>query len=86
MNQHMREHTIFHLEEAIEQMQATIKRLKSDPEYSAGTFEVEMGHTYHHLNYAWNTRRARSRRVWKHSTREFYQYRQMPKDVEFLQL
>jgi hypothetical protein len=51
-----REHVLFHLGEAEEELARTIKQLRETAEYDTGEYIVAMQHLYHHLNTAWNGR------------------------------
>jgi len=77
-----KEHTIFQLEEAIEQLYKTVQALKSNPEYSSVDFKLDITHAYHHLNYAWNSRHLGAKRAWKAKESDFCKYRQMPEDLD----
>jgi len=48
----------FHLNEAHEQLRATLAEMSRDDDYGSGEFVVEMQHLYYHLNTAWNAREA----------------------------
>jgi hypothetical protein len=43
-----REHTLWHLQEATEELQRTIREIENEPEYGYGEFSVAMQHLYHH--------------------------------------
>jgi len=47
---------LFHLEEAAEQLKATIEGLKTNQNFEKEAYQIEMSHLYHHLNTAWNGR------------------------------
>jgi hypothetical protein len=70
-----------HLEEAIEELQRTLKELKH-PEYSESEFRVAMAHAYNHLNTAWNSRNADPDGVASLSEEEFYRSRAYPSDLD----
>ena len=42
--------------EAIEQLKAIENALISGNEYDEPAFSIDLGHAYHHLNFAWNIR------------------------------
>ncbi len=77
-----KEHTIFHLSEALEQLEKTVRELKENSAYSSAEFEHEIAHAYHHLNYAWNSRYLGPKRAWAAQEKDFFHYRQMPKDID----
>jgi len=74
-------HTIFHLEEALEQLTSTIADLKKKRGYSDVELELDMEHLYHHMNTAWNGRNATASRVKKSTMRDFRAWRKFPKDL-----
>jgi hypothetical protein len=76
-----RDHTLFHLREAAEELQRTIGAVESTPEYDYGEFVVAMQHLYHHLNTAWNARDESSERVAACSDGDFVRWRQFPQDL-----
>jgi hypothetical protein len=51
-----RDHILFHLQEAHEELTRTIHQVRNDPEYDIGEYWVALQHLYHHLNTAWNGR------------------------------
>lgn len=76
-----REHTLFHLREALEELQRTIAALESTPDYGDGEFSVAVEHLYHHLNTAWNARTASVERTVTCSEDDFIRWRQFPSDL-----
>jgi hypothetical protein len=77
-----REHTLFHLREAAEELERTIRQIDVEPEYDYGEFLVAMQHLYHHLNTAWNARDASPERVAVASGADFFRWRQFPREIE----
>lgn len=75
---------LFHLGEAKEELDRTIKEIAADPEYGYGEFQVAMGHLYHHLNTAWNGRDAAPERHRECSTHDFNAWRRFPTNEELL--
>jgi hypothetical protein len=73
----------FNLEEAQEQLRATIAKLK-DPSYSFRDFHVEMAHLYHHLNTAWNARNATNEQWRKLSDEDYVRWEQFPDDLPMI--
>ncbi len=51
-----KEWIIFHLKEALEEIERTIKDIETDPDYDFGEYSVAMTHLFHHINTAWNSR------------------------------
>lgn len=76
-------HTVFHLGEAIQQLKMIRDALESDLDYNGARFSVDIEHAYHHLNYAWNSRRLGGKRAWEAREADFYKYCQMPTDIDF---
>jgi hypothetical protein len=77
---------VFHLQEAAEQLNETIRNLSSNQQYGAEEFEVEMGHLYHHLNTAWNGRERTNEQFNKCTDEDFARFRKFPKEEEFAYL
>ena len=77
-----RDHTLWHLHEAVEELQRTIHEIEIGPEYGYGEFSVAMQHLYHHLNTAWNARDESPERVRACSDTDFVRWRQFPQDID----
>jgi hypothetical protein len=75
---------LFHLKEAKEQLDSTIAAIENDRGYSAGAFQVEMGHLYHHVNSAWNARDVSDKRHWKCSDKDYFNWEKFPKNWELV--
>lgn len=73
---------LFHLREAAEQLKETIRKLERNGDYGVGTFQVELGHVYHHLNTAWNGRHQTVAQFNKCTDRDFKRFRRFPKESE----
>jgi hypothetical protein len=73
-----REHVLFHLQEAEEELARTIKELRQSPEYDIGEYIVAMQHLYHHLNTAWNARDATSEQAEHVTDEDFKQWGRYP--------
>ena len=54
-----RTYVLYNLEEAHEEIGLIIRDLKRDPAYSEKQLERALRHVVHHVNIAWNARRAR---------------------------
>jgi hypothetical protein len=76
-----REHVLFHLQEAEEELSGTIAALRKDPEYDIGDFLVAMQHLYHHLNTAWNGRDATPEQVAACTEEDFNKCDRFPMDL-----
>ena len=74
----------FHLKEAAEQLQETVKSLSSESDYSYGEFVVDMSHLYHHINTAWNSRDASADAVANHTDADYDEWQKMPSTDELL--
>jgi hypothetical protein len=79
-----KQHVIFQLQEAEEQLQETLKNIQEDSEYEYGDFLVEMSHLYHHINTAWNSRESTEEDLNLCSEDNFNKWRKMPSNQELL--
>jgi hypothetical protein len=77
-----KEWVLFHLKEALEEIEDTIKEIESEPEYDDPEFLVAMGHLYHHVNTAWNSRHCSDQEAEESSEVNFSKWRQFPTDVD----
>lgn len=75
---------MIHLQEAMEQLQDTIKAVQEEGDYGREEFQVGMGHIYHHLNTAWNAQDASAERHKACSDEDFNTWRQFPKESELM--
>jgi phosphatidylinositol kinase/protein kinase (PI-3 family) len=71
---------LFHLREAAEQLNETIRTLASDSDFGTEEFQVEMGHLYHHLNTAWNGRDQTDEQFQKCTDQDFARFRKFPNE------
>ena len=69
---------ITNLEEAIEQLQETVKELRSDEEFSEPDLRIDFEHAYHHLNYAWHIRNASDRDLNEDHDENFVKWSKYP--------
>lgn len=77
---------LFHLREAAEELNRTVEELARDPRFSEESLEIAMGHTYHHLNTAWNGRNQTDRQFQDCTDRDFNRFRRFPEEAEFVYL
>jgi len=77
---------LFHLREAAEQLNETIRKLASGEKYGEEEIKVEMGHLYHHLNTAWNGRDQTDEQFQKCTDEDFARFRKFPKEDELVSL
>src|SRR5207245_9495991 len=77
-----KDHVLFHLQEAREELDRTIRDLRENPGYDYGEFVVAMTHLYHHVNTAWNARDVSHERAETCSEDDFRQWRQFPTDPD----
>ena len=82
MTKENKEHILFHLNEASEEVTRTIREIKDDPDYDEAEFFVAMQHLYHHVNTAWNSRSIDPERIYQYSQEDFDLWRQFPTDIE----
>ena len=71
--------------EAREQLEEIEKQIR-DAEISEGSFEVNIAHAFHHLNFAWNIRSVSSKRYAKCSHADFNSWGAFPSDIELMKL
>ena len=76
-----REWVSWNLKEAIEELEKTINELKNDEPYDDPELSVRLTEVYHHLNTAWNSRKASPAEVRECSQDNFDKWRQMPADI-----
>jgi hypothetical protein len=79
-----RSFVLFHLKEAQEELDRTIREIEDDPNYEHGEFVVAMSHLYHHANTAWNARNASKQATDDCSEEDFARWRKMPPDSDLL--
>lgn len=77
-----KEWVLFHLREALEEIEETIKEIESEPDYDDPEFSVSMAHLYHHVNTAWNSRLCSDRESEESSESNFKKWRQFPTDID----
>ena len=77
-----RDYILFHLREAREELDGTIRELEAQPDYDVGEFLVAIGHLYHHINTAWNARDASAERAAACTQEDFARWRQFPDDLD----
>ena len=75
---------VFHLGEARDAIDETLKEIRETPDYDYGEFWVAMQHIYHHLNTAWNARDATEDRMARLSREDFYQWSRFPADLPMM--
>jgi hypothetical protein len=79
-----KEAVLFHLKEALEELQKTIREIETEEDYGRGDFTVGMGHLYHHLNTAWNGQEATRDRHRDCAEKDFADWRKFPKDSDLM--
>ena len=75
----------WNIAEAREELER-IEKLIANNEISEGSLEVGMIHAFHHLNKAWNARRASISRYAKCSDQDFNKWGEFPTDIELLKI
>ncbi len=81
-----KEHLLFHLNEAREELEQTIRACESDTDYSEAELFVAMQHLYHHINTAWNARGLNRDRIAQATDQDFNNWGAFPTDLEPLAL
>ena len=76
-----KEWILFHLNEALEELESTIKDLESTPEYDTPEYSVGIAHLYHHVNTAWNSRNSSNKET-EDMEGNFEKWRQFPTDID----
>ena len=71
----------YNLNEALDQISNILKDLETQDDYGIGEFSVDIQHTFHHINTAWNARNSSESDSAKCSERLFYKWRDLPKDI-----
>ena len=66
--------------------QAHLEQDKQRRIFSEVTFFYHLEHAYHHLNWAWNSRRTEADKVWKFSERAAARWTRFPQTKEFADL
>ncbi len=69
------------IKEAREQLQQIEKRIAGKKRPSEGELLVMLSHAYHHLNFAWNTRRISTKQYASLTDQEFNRWGKFPKEV-----
>lgn len=77
-----KEHVLFHLREAREELENMVREISSQPGFEFGEYVVGMSHLYHHINSAWNGRDATPEEVAECTQENFDAWRQMPDSGE----
>lgn len=75
---------MFHLNEALKELQRTIRDIDTNDEYGREEFAVGRGHLYHQLNTAWNGQDASVERHRECAQKDFAEWRMFPKDSELM--
>lgn len=77
---------LFHLKEAKSSLEDMISEIESDLEYEYGNYVVDMGHIYHHLNTAWNSRSATKEQIEPGTDEDFNKWNKFPTDLPMMEL
>jgi len=76
-----RQWVLFHLSEAIEELQKVSTALESRAALNKEEFEIALEHAYHHINTAWNSREITDEEAKQHSDADFIRWRQFPAEL-----
>ena len=74
---------LFHLNEALQELEGTIERIENEPAYGIEDYRAAMGHLFHHLNTAWNGRNQTDEQFKKCRKKDFDKFRKFPRRFEF---
>jgi hypothetical protein len=77
-----RQYVQYNLEEAHEEIALVMRDLKRDPAYSEAQLERALRHVVHHINIAWNARRARADAIHEATDEELASWSRYPTDLE----
>tara|TARA_B110001452_G_C15083414_1_gene377996 strand:+ start:511 stop:759 length:249 start_codon:yes stop_codon:yes gene_type:complete len=77
-----KEWVLFHLKEALEEVEDTIKDIESDESYDESEFSIGMTHLYHHVNTAWNSRSSKDEEARESNDANFEKWRKFPIDID----
>jgi hypothetical protein len=77
---------LFHLKESKEAIARIILTIESEPGYEYGNYVVDMGHLYHHLNTAWNSRNATKEQIEPGTDYDFDKWSQFPTDLPMMKV
>lgn len=69
------------IKEAREQLEQMEKRIAGKDRPSEGELLVMLSHAYHHLNFAWNTRRISTKHYASLTDKEFNKWGKFPKEA-----
>ncbi|HRH46028.1 MAG TPA: hypothetical protein PKY82_30575 [Pyrinomonadaceae bacterium] len=72
---------LYNIQEAREQLEE-IEKLLNDENLSEVDFQIKLEHAYHHLNFAWNIRRAKTEKYQKLSNKNFNKWSKFPKEIK----
>jgi hypothetical protein len=81
-----RQSVIFHLSEAAEELNRTLKAIEQRRSYGEGALEIAMGRIYHHLNTAWNGSNQSRKQFVQCTEQDFNRFRKFPRETEFVYL
>jgi hypothetical protein len=73
---------LYDITEAREQLEEIERRVKNGKAPREGEFQVLLEHAYHHLNFAWNTRHAQTKRYSHLTDEDFNEWSKFPKEIK----
>lgn len=71
----------FNLDEAVEELQSLLEKAK-DGTLNEGQLQVGLLHAYHHMNFAWNTRRVSTSEYGQQVRARFKEWGRYPPEIE----
>jgi hypothetical protein len=77
-----RSYMLWNLREAAEELTRTIQDFGQHPDFDEAELRIAFTHLYHHLNTAWNARRATDAQAQKCSQPDFMAWRRFPSDID----
>ncbi|HEY2824891.1 MAG TPA: hypothetical protein VGI83_05030 [Gemmatimonadales bacterium] len=79
-----RELVLFHLREARDELDTTIRDIEATPDYGYGEYWVAMQHLYHHANAAWSGRESTPAEA-KDTDAHFATWSRFPNDLPMME-
>src|SRR5689334_8368873 len=74
------------LREATDELNRLCARLEAPDKPGESELEVGLAHAFHHLNFAWNGRRATDKRRRNLSDEDFNRWSRFPRDIPIAQV
>ena len=76
---------LYNIKDAREELEK-IEKLIEEKNISEIDLQIRLEHSYHHLNFAWNTRKISSEKHQKMSDEDFNEWGKFPKEIEIYKI